>query len=83
MKYRVIFKPSTERDLERIPDKKRRRIFTAINLLALDPYSGKKLDGKYKKYYCIRVWPYRILYYPHKEKRIIVIFRVGHRQGVY
>jgi len=48
-----------------------------------DPYAGKKLHGKNKNFYSIRIWPYRMIYRIAKDRSLIIVTRIGHRQGVY
>lgn len=83
MLYRVIVKPSAEKEISRLPVAHELRIRDAIFALAANPFLGKKLEGEYKQYYSIRVWPYRIIYSIHKKELIVIVIRVGHRQGVY
>ncbi|MBU4299512.1 type II toxin-antitoxin system RelE/ParE family toxin [Patescibacteria group bacterium] len=33
--------------------------------------------------YSYRVWPYRIIYRIYKNLLLIIVIRIGHRQGVY
>jgi mRNA interferase RelE/StbE len=48
-----------------------------------DPFSGKKLEGELKNCYSSRAWPYRIIYEIRKKELVIVVIKIGHRQGVY
>jgi mRNA interferase RelE/StbE len=48
-----------------------------------DPFSGKKLSGKHKGEYSVRVWPYRIIYRIEKQELIIIVIDVGHRKEIY
>lgn len=83
MKYQIKFKPKAEKELEKIPKKDKDRILASIVGLAQDPFIGKKLKGEYEGYYSIRVWPYRIIYGIFAKDLLVVIIRIGHRQGVY
>lgn len=83
MKYQVKIKPKAQKELEKIPKKDKDRILASIIGLAQDPFIGKKLKGDFKGYFSIRVWPYRIIYGIFAKERLVIIIRIGHRQGVY
>jgi len=48
-----------------------------------DPFIGKNLKGERKGQYSYEVWPFRIIYEVYKSELIVLIIKVGHRQGVY
>lgn len=81
--YRVEFVHAVEKQLSKLPHKQQQRITAAVVGLREDPYSGKKLSGKYRDYYSLRVWPYRVIYTVQQQKLLVLIIRIGHRQGVY
>ena len=81
--YRVVVQKKAEKELKRIDRRCRRRILAAIAFLREEPLRGKKIEGKYKHRYGIRVWPYRIVYEVDKRRRVVLVVRVGYRQGVY
>ena len=83
MEYQISIKPNAEKELKRIPKRDYYRVLSAFTLLSQNPFIGKKLGGKYKGQYTYRVWPCRIIYEIHKKELVILIVRVGHRQGVY
>ncbi|HKZ64045.1 MAG TPA: type II toxin-antitoxin system RelE/ParE family toxin [Thermoplasmata archaeon] len=61
--FRVVFKPSVERDLRRLPADAVHRVFTAASRLAENPFprGAIKLKGA-ERFYRIRVGAYRIIY---------------------
>ena len=59
------------------------KILAKISKLKSSPCLGKKLKGDYKDCYSLRAWPYRIIYKINDSKNLILIIRIGHRQGVY
>ncbi|MFH1030332.1 MAG: type II toxin-antitoxin system RelE/ParE family toxin [bacterium] len=83
MAYQVRVKPKAEKELKKIPNPYNQKILIAITLLAGNPFIGKKLEGEYNNHYCFRVWPYRIIYKVFKDELLIIVIRIGHRQGVY
>jgi mRNA-degrading endonuclease RelE of RelBE toxin-antitoxin system len=54
-----------------------------IDVLAENPLSGKPLQAEYEGLYSLRVWPYRIIYKILKQKLIIEVIEIKHRQGAY
>lgn len=81
--YHTKLKPSAEKSLARLPQKDQLRIQLTLVGLASDPFMGKKLQGEYKGYWSVRVWPYRIVYTIVKQELMVIVVAVGHRQGVY
>jgi len=61
-----------------------RRAFQLIeNVIAKDPYSGKKLKGKYSGLFSYRFSDYRVIYEIREQKATIVVLRIRHRKNVY
>ncbi len=83
MEFQVSVKPSAEKQLNKLSKADYYRILTVFSLLTKNPYIGKKMKGEYDSYYSYRVWPYRIIYEIRKKELLILIIRIGHRQGVY
>jgi len=83
MEFRVVVPKKVQKDLERIEPVFKTRIIVALAVLASDPYAGKKLGGKYSGEWSWRVWPYRIIYRIKKNELVVLVIRIGHRQGVY
>jgi mRNA interferase RelE/StbE len=81
--YRVVLSRIAEKDLEKVDKKDKPRIFAVLFELRKDPYLGKKLEGKFRGYYSLRVGQYRIVYKIYKTQLTILIIRIGPRQGVY
>jgi len=81
--YQIILSRKAEEDLGKINKKYKSHIFAALFDLRKNPYSGKRLKGKFQDYYSLRVGPYRIIYKIYKRKINILIIRIGQRQGVY
>lgn len=83
MKYQVILPKKVQKDLEKIDSRFLPKIQEALKLLAQEPFCGKKLEGERKGQWSYRVWPYRIIYEIHKHELVVLIVRIGHRQGIY
>ena len=83
MVFIIEIKPKARKSLDKIPAEYRARIIETLDEIALDPFVGKKLKGEYENQYSYRVWPYRIIYEIRKNELVVLVIRVGHRQGVY
>lgn len=83
MKYRVIVSKEAQKNLSKVPVDYAERIRTKIAVLATEPYIGKKLEGRLSNRYSIRIWPYRIIYKIIKQKLIIEVIEIKHRQSAY
>ena len=82
--YKVEWKHSAIKELEKLPRQMLARIVEAVNDLARDPYPGgtRKLSGS-ERTYRIRVGDCRVLYSIYNDKFIVEIIRVKHRKDVY
>lgn len=83
MEYQLKVKPKAEKELKKLPKHIYYKILSAFTVLSHNPYIGKKMQGEYGSCYNYRVWPYRIIYEIHKQELVVLVIRVGHRQGVY
>ena len=83
MEYQIRIESKAKKELAKIPKIYQKKILLIIPLLAKNPFIGKKLGGGYKGAYSYRVWPYRIIYSVHRNLLLVIVIRVGHRQGVY
>ena len=84
MAYRIILKPSAQRELNRLPLPLTERIERTIDALAIDPRPPgvKKMQGPVNLWR-VRVSDYRIVYEIHDREIVIVVLRIGHRKDVY
>ncbi len=61
----------------------RTKIVRILESIERDPYVGKKLQGDLRDQYSIRALPYRIVYETYKRELLVIVIKIGHRQGVY
>jgi len=82
--YKVILKPSVEKDLRSLPREVVKRVFRRIEMLKGDPLPRQslKLFGA-EQLYRIRVGEYRIVFGVDKEHLQVTIHHVRHRRDVY
>ena len=84
--YRVELSNLAAKELGQIytaDHKTYRRLIVVIESLRGNPYQGKKLKGKLKGDYSVRVGDYRVVYSVHKAKLIIHVIDIGHRREIY
>jgi mRNA interferase RelE/StbE len=82
--YKVIFKPSVEKDLRSLPRPAVRRVLERAEALSENPLprGSLKLTGA-EQSYRIRVGDYRIVYTVDQELRRVIVYYVRHRRDVY
>lgn len=83
--YKVTFKQSAFKDLQRLPATAVKKVTVAIDGLAYDPrpVGVKKLKDSSENLYRIRVGDYRVIYVVDEVVRIVNIRRIGHRKDIY
>jgi mRNA interferase RelE/StbE len=83
--YKITFKNSAYKELERLPKSTVRKIAVAIDGLEVDPrpVGVKKLKDSSEDLYRIRVGDYRVIYTINDGVKIVTILRIGHRKDIY
>ncbi len=83
-KFEVLFKPSVEKDLRRLPQLVLGRVLERIEALAQDPFPPRrvKLTGA-EHLFRIRVGHYRIIYEADATTGKVIIHYVRHRREAY
>lgn len=85
--YSVEFLKEAVEELSHIDPIWQKRILNKIKILSADPNSLanniKKLKGKYREYFRLRVGDYRIIYSQENDRLVIIIIRIGHRKEIY
>jgi len=82
--YRVVFKPSVEKDLRPLPKSAIERVFRRIELLGSNPFPRQpvKLAGA-EQVYRVRVGDYPIVYGVDEKAKQILVHYVRHRRDAY
>ena len=82
--YSVVFKPSVEKDIRRLPASISSRLMERIQGLATEPFPAGtlKLSGA-AKLYRLRAGDYRIIYEVDNNARLVTIHYVRQRRDVY
>ncbi len=82
--YKVVPKPSVEKDLRSLPKSTILRVMKQIDGLANDPFPRQtaKLEGG-EELYRIRVGDYRVIYGVDRDLKVVTIHHIRHRREVY
>ena len=82
-RYSLRIKRSAETELRELPKQDLRRVAQRIQQLDQDPHppGREKLFGE--SGYRVRQGDYRILYLVDDRKKIVEIYKIGHRREVY
>ncbi len=83
MGYKVVLPRRVSDDLNRIQKKYRDEVYVVLRRLEKSPLLGKKLWGQYQKYRSLRVGEYRIIYQVRASELVVLIIKIGTRQGIY
>ena len=59
------------------------RIEEALDHIALDPYSGKTLEGEFKGIRSYRVGSWRVLYEVYRKQLLVYVLKIADRKEVY
>ena len=85
MSYLLQITPSAHKQLRKLPVSIQKRVRSALEDLAVDPFAAgkdvKKLKGQHS--YRLRVGSYRVIYDIHSGTLTVLVLEVGHRQGIY
>ena len=81
--YQVRLKKEAKKQFAKIDQHYTKKILRMLFLLKENPYLGKPLEGDLAGQYTIRAWPYRIIYEIYRNKLIILVIAIKHRQGAY
>jgi mRNA interferase RelE/StbE len=82
--YRIEWKRSALKELQKLPGPLISKIVSAVDNLSSNPFpQGVRKLVATEDTYRIRIGDYRVLYNIIEKKVIIEIIRVGHRKDVY
>jgi mRNA interferase RelE/StbE len=81
--FKILFKPSAQREFEALPRDVQERLGKKIDNLALAPWppGAKKLHGE--EAWRVRVGDYRIVYEIRGQELIVLVLRIAHRREAY
>ena len=82
--YKVFFKPSADRQLQKLPADVQRRIINQVAALGFAPRPAGvgKLAGA-ENLWRIRIGNYRVVYEIHDDRLMVLVLRVADRKDAY
>ena len=83
MAYVVVLKASAAKQVEKLPEKDRQRVLSALQGLRENPHQGKRLQGQLAGLFSLQVWPYRIIYEIAEQRITVTVLAVAHRKDIY
>jgi mRNA interferase RelE/StbE len=86
--YRIEFKTSAHKEIQRLPRIIQVKILDTMRLLAASPFSPllpiRKMEGASNdNRFRLRIGKYRVVYEVQKDRVVIFVIRIGHRKDVY
>lgn len=81
--FTLEIKAKAQKELESLSVKDQKQVLAVFDVLRENPAAGKQLQGKFKGFRSIRVWPYRIIYVIDHKIITVTIVKIGHRKNVY
>lgn len=83
MAYKVLIKPSAQKDLEALPETEVIKILSKISNLGSEPrpVGVQKLHDQ--EGFRIRSGNYRVLFEVNNSGKTVLIYRIKHRKDVY
>ena len=83
--YQVKLESKAEAALRRLPAEVLRRVDSKFSALENNPRPKgvKKLSGRKKEGWRVRVGDYRVLYRIDDDKKLVLIYRIRHRSEAY
>lgn len=83
MAYKVLIKPSAQKDLDLLPDTEVIKILSKISNLGGEPRPVGVQKLHEQEGYRIRSGNYRVLFEVNDSDRTVLIYRIKHRKDVY
>jgi len=81
--YKISFVRAAEKEFLKLPRIEQKKLAEKIEALKKGPnHACRKLAG-FGSRYRLRVGQYRVIFDVQNQKLLILVLRIGHRQGVY
>jgi mRNA-degrading endonuclease RelE of RelBE toxin-antitoxin system len=81
--YRLAYAAVCRSQILRLPPPLKPLVKRAIECLAQEPHTGKRLERELAGYFSLRAKRYRIIYRIDEDARAVEIHYVGHRRDIY
>ena len=81
--YRLVYAAACRKQILRLAPPLKPLIQRAIERLAQEPHTGKRLEHDLAGYLSLRASRYRVIYRVDEYARTVEIHYVGHRRDIY
>jgi mRNA interferase RelE/StbE len=81
--WRIDLPPHVAEVVRHLPPEVKQAVKSALRSIAIEPATGEPLRGELEGLWKFRVRRYRLVYAVDRRQRVIRIFAVGHRRGIY
>jgi mRNA interferase RelE/StbE len=81
--YKVELRRRVWQSLDKLPEKERRVVITALETLEQEPRLSDEEKIRGTELWHIHKGDYRIIYYIDDREQTITVVRIGHRRDVY
>jgi mRNA interferase RelE/StbE len=81
--YRLVYAAGCRRQILRLAPPLKPLVKRAIELLAQEPHTGKRLERDLAGYLSLRSKRHRVIYRVDENARTVEIHYVGHRRDIY
>ena len=83
MVYQIKITPFANESAKNLHPEIKKVLKSALKELSKNPYLGKELQEELSGFWTYRVLRYRIVFKADTQKKIIVVWGIGHRSDVY
>ncbi len=83
MDYKAKITPFANRSAKRLNPEVKKTAKAVLRELAQNPYLGKELQAELKGFWSYKFLRYRIIFKADLQKKIIVVWAIGHRRDIY
>jgi mRNA interferase RelE/StbE len=81
--YKILYTKEAKTAIDKLPQKQKLQIKEAIERIAENPDTGKRLIHELKGLSSFRSGDYRIIYRIHHAEILVIILTLGHRKDIY
>jgi mRNA interferase RelE/StbE len=81
--WRVDVPPHVAEVIRHLPPEVKQGVKAALRAITEDPGNGEPLRGELEGLWTYRVRRYRLVYEVDRGARVVRLFAVGHRRGIY
>ena len=81
--YSVFVHKPAAKKINKLPHNLKEKILKGLDLLATQPYLGKRLQGEFEGSWRLRIGDYRLIYDISESGKKVIVHAIGSRGDVY